>query len=139
MKGATGVVSRNDVGEFEGATFNLLPHVGSTLVAEAQALRQGMIFAHERRYGRIELESDSMQLIRIVNGSMKTPLEIDTIVADIIHLTKYLEVKFQYIRRQTNNVTHCIAHWDHNGAREFTWLSHPPSLLFTALLHCCSS
>ncbi|GAA0161866.1 hypothetical protein LIER_39310 [Lithospermum erythrorhizon] len=46
--------------------------------AEAQAVMQGLIFSTKR----------------VINGQLQTPLEIDTVVADIHHLAKYLKVKF---------------------------------------------
>ncbi|GAA0187200.1 hypothetical protein LIER_34488 [Lithospermum erythrorhizon] len=92
----------------------LLHHVDSPLVAEALDLREALNFAIRYGYGKVEGESDSMQIVRSVNGQQKVPLEIDIIEYDIHHFAKYLEVIFQ--TRQSNNVTHCIAHWNHRGS-----------------------
>ncbi|GAA0174449.1 hypothetical protein LIER_27838 [Lithospermum erythrorhizon] len=57
-----------------------------------------------------KVESDSKQLVNVVKGGSGVPINIEVVVVDIIHLTKYMEVKFRYVKRSINNVAHCVAH-----------------------------
>ncbi|GAA0147872.1 hypothetical protein LIER_07468 [Lithospermum erythrorhizon] len=95
-------------GAFKGAHFQQINHVESALVAEALTLREALHFAIRQRQFRLEVESDSLQLIRSINRQQKTPMEIDIIVEDTHHLARYLEVKFQYTSRESNNAVHCV-------------------------------
>ncbi|GAA0154186.1 hypothetical protein LIER_12242 [Lithospermum erythrorhizon] len=69
------------------------------------ALREGLNFVICNGISREEMESDSIQLIRSINGQPKLPLEIDSLVADIHHQAIYLEIKFQYVNRQSNQIS----------------------------------
>ncbi|GAA0184346.1 hypothetical protein LIER_31634 [Lithospermum erythrorhizon] len=59
----------------------------------------------------IEIESDSKQVVNAIRGGSGVPMDIEVVVADIIHLTKY-------VKHSINNVAHCLAHWDHKGVPE---------------------
>ncbi|GAA0160466.1 transmembrane signal receptor [Lithospermum erythrorhizon] len=140
--GVVRIICRDEEGSFLGAQFRQYHHVETALVVvetalvvEAMKLQDGLTFAIQQGYGRIEVESDSRQLIRVISGQQKTPLLIDVVVADIHHLAKYLEVKFQYTNRRTNKAAYCVAYWNHCGAQEATWLSTPPNWLFMPILH----
>ncbi|GAA0178407.1 hypothetical protein LIER_29829 [Lithospermum erythrorhizon] len=98
------------------------------LVAESLALREALAFAIRYGYGRVKVESDSIQLVWSINGEQKVPLEIEITVEDIgeiwatLHTPEYsgeiLGGKFQYTTRQSNSVAHCVAHWNHRGTRD---------------------
>ncbi|GAA0141582.1 hypothetical protein LIER_02699 [Lithospermum erythrorhizon] len=120
-------------GEFRGAAFKQIQHVGSALVAEALAIREGLHFAWGRGFRCLEMESDSKQLVSSLRGEWSCPAEVEVVVADIMHLTRYMKVKFQYVKRGINNATHCVAHWDHRGVMEAHWLVSPPDWLRLAL------
>ncbi|GAA0150348.1 hypothetical protein LIER_37103 [Lithospermum erythrorhizon] len=124
--GATWVIIRDSRGSFMGARFKRLQWVSSSLIAEAQTLRDGLHFAWHLRVRNVELESDSKQLIHILRREQHIPSEVEVIIGDILHLTKYMEVKFQYVKRSINNAAHVVAHWDHRGVLEAEWLSTPP-------------
>ncbi|GAA0172462.1 hypothetical protein LIER_26285 [Lithospermum erythrorhizon] len=64
---------------------------------------------------------------------LRISCDVEVIIGDIIHLTNYMEVKFQYVKRLINNAAHVVADWDHRGALEEEWLSTPPVWLSPAL------
>jgi ribonuclease HI len=61
--GAVGAVIRDYEGRFVAAKTVLLPHVASTAMAEAAAMRQGLIVAESIGCNRLVGESDSMDTI----------------------------------------------------------------------------
>ncbi|GAA0173436.1 hypothetical protein LIER_41521 [Lithospermum erythrorhizon] len=87
QEGATGAIARDSKGRFIGASFRPFQWVSSPLVAEAQALRDGLHLAWRLNSCQVELESDSKQLIQMLNGRQRVPFEVDAILGDIHHLT----------------------------------------------------
>ncbi|GAA0173763.1 hypothetical protein LIER_27311 [Lithospermum erythrorhizon] len=92
--GSLGVVIRDDRGLFNGAFFKQIPRVDSPLVVEALAIREGLHFAWGQQYRKLEVESDSRQLINAIRGEWSFPAEIEVLVVDIHHLMRYMKVKF---------------------------------------------
>ncbi|GAA0160329.1 hypothetical protein LIER_16910 [Lithospermum erythrorhizon] len=66
---------------------------------------------------KVELEADLQSLISMLKGEKRIPIEVEVILEDIIDLTKYMEVKFQYVKRSINNAVHPVAHWNHRGVK----------------------
>ncbi|GAA0165292.1 hypothetical protein LIER_20735 [Lithospermum erythrorhizon] len=126
-------------GVANGAGCKQVEFVSSALVTEALARREGMHFAWEKSYARVELETDSKVLVDIINGARRCPTEVEVVIADILHLAGFLEVKFQYVKRTSNIVSHTVAHWNYQGVLEAEWLTTFPSWLYQALLKylCC--
>ncbi|GAA0162170.1 hypothetical protein LIER_39361 [Lithospermum erythrorhizon] len=81
----------------------------------------------------VELESDSKQLVHILRGEQKTPIEVEVIVGDILYLTSHIKVNIKFVRRAINKAAHVIAHWEHMGSIEAKWLFTPPFWLIPAL------
>ncbi|GAA0167636.1 hypothetical protein LIER_22521 [Lithospermum erythrorhizon] len=96
--GSVGVVCRDNTGTYRGAYFNILERVMSPLVAEVCALREGLHFAWRMNYNSIELETDSKQLIEMLQGKMGIQVEVEVLVVDICHLAFHMEVKFQHVK-----------------------------------------
>jgi ribonuclease HI len=61
-------VIRDYEGRFVAEKTVLLPHVASAAMAEAEAMRQGLILAESLRCKRIVVESDSMDIIEACSG-----------------------------------------------------------------------
>ncbi|GAA0138576.1 hypothetical protein LIER_42541 [Lithospermum erythrorhizon] len=121
-EGATCVIGRDLTGSFVGTRYKLLQWVTSPLVAEAHALREGLHLAWELNCRRVELESDSKQLINMLNGEQRTSMEVETLVGDILFLAIHMNVKFQYVKRSINNPAYEVAYWDHGRTIEAEWL-----------------
>ncbi|GAA0183659.1 hypothetical protein LIER_31033 [Lithospermum erythrorhizon] len=130
--GAVGLIGRNDKGELWGAQYTRITHVGSPLLAECLAMREGIEFAWKHKWRRIILEVDSKLPIQVLNEKFRVPEEVTTIAEDIPFLSRHMDVKFQYVSLVFNNAAHTVAHWDHGGSMEFLWLHQPPLWLLPA-------
>ncbi|GAA0165590.1 hypothetical protein LIER_43720 [Lithospermum erythrorhizon] len=105
-----GMVGRGAQGRFEGARYQLMQQVASSLVAEAMAFREGMSFAKENKWNRVVIESNSKVLVQALRGEVPIPVEIDVLVWDVLQWRKNMDAKFQFIRRSGNNAAHLVVH-----------------------------
>ncbi|WZZ75662.1 hypothetical protein YC2023_087032 [Brassica napus] len=84
-------------------------YVASPLIAEALALREAITMCFSLNRRRLHFESDSRQLIQVVNGGHPPP-EIYGLVADILVLSSLLDaVYFSWIPRDKNNISDSVA------------------------------
>ncbi|GAA0176359.1 hypothetical protein LIER_29366 [Lithospermum erythrorhizon] len=79
-QGTTGVIIRDNQGEFMGASFKIIPSVVQVIVAEAMAIREGLAFAIRQGWDHIDVESDSHILIKVILGEFLVPLEIHVVI-----------------------------------------------------------
>ncbi|GAA0151289.1 hypothetical protein LIER_10038 [Lithospermum erythrorhizon] len=110
-----GIVARGDQEDYKWAFFKQFKSVTNAFATKALANREGLQFAWVNKFSAVEIESDCKEIVRVLNGEIRTPMEVEVVVEDILYLTRYWEVKFQYVRRAINNVAHCVAQWDHRG------------------------
>ncbi|GAA0162097.1 hypothetical protein LIER_18269 [Lithospermum erythrorhizon] len=125
-------------GAFLGAKFIHFPNVSSSLMAEALAIRSALEYACLSQWRKVEIESDSKQLIQLLNGRQNIPTEVEIVIGDIFYLVDFLKVKFQFTSRVFNNVAHSIAHWDNGELKEAIWSFNPQSWLFTPRYTICT-
>ncbi|GAA0150032.1 hypothetical protein LIER_09059 [Lithospermum erythrorhizon] len=134
-----GIACRDASSRFRGAFFKQLQWVVSPLIAEGHAAREALQFAWKQNFSHVELESDSKQLILMLQGKQRIQVEVEVIIEDIKYLAKFMEVKFRNVKRTINNVAHEVADWDHNGVLEPEWFSTPPNWFYSALFKDLSS
>jgi len=80
------------------------------LVAEATAVRDGLIAALEAGYRRIAVEGDNHVVISAIQAQIKPPWKIATIIQDIRNLSKGCEdISFNHIYREGNMAADWIA------------------------------
>lgn len=97
----------------------------SPVHAEALADRQGLILAVERGYQNIIIESDSLQIIAVVQDS-STNLE-GLIVEDAKALARSISgASSSHVRHQANEVAHRLARVAILNNGVCTWFEEPP-------------
>ena len=62
-EGATGAVVRDEHGAFLGASNSKIPHVDSAAMAEARALKDGLILAGRTWCSKLIVNSDCMEVV----------------------------------------------------------------------------
>jgi ribonuclease HI len=80
--GATGVVIRDANGSFIKASARRLTSVASALIAEAEAMRDGVRLAQGAQEG-IRVETDSQELVSLWRSRKEARSEIATILHDV--------------------------------------------------------
>ena len=85
------------------------PLVGSALIAEGLALREGMTSCRDMRLRKMRCESDSAQLIKTINSGTFHP-ELYGIISDICNLSCFFdEISFSWISREKNKAADKLA------------------------------
>ena len=99
------------------------------LVAEATAVRDGIITALEAGYRRIAVEGDNQIVISAIQSRIKPPWQIASIIEDIKNLSKGCEdISFTHIYREGNRAADWIAkHGSSIRSISLTLFHYPPS------------
>ena len=99
------------------------------LVAEATAVRDGIIAALEAGYRCIAVESDNQVVISAIQARIKPPWQIATTIEDIRNLSKECEdISFTHIYREGNMAADWIAKYGSSiRTTSLTLFHHPPS------------
>ena len=98
------------------------------LVAEATAVRDGLIAALEAGYRCIAVEGDNQVVISAIQARIKPPWQIATIIEDIRNLSKGCEdISFKHIYREGNMAADWIAKYGSSiGSISLTFFHYPP-------------
>lgn len=105
----------------------------SPAVAEAQALREGLILAKSLGIDRILVEADCLSLIETCRGIKKIG-ETRAILEDIKVLKRdFLHCGFTWIPRERNGVAHMVAQLAKQNKLKQNWVMDPPYDLRIAL------
>ncbi|KAM5582295.1 hypothetical protein ABKV19_002615 [Rosa sericea] len=111
--------------------------VGTTTVplAEAIALRNGLVCALERGHNRIEVEGDSKLVIDAVNKVVHPPWRLLKIIQDIQAIaTRFNSISFRHIFREANFVADALANLGHNCTSGNVWTNRVPMQASRALM-----
>jgi ribonuclease HI len=134
--GAIGAVLRDYKGNFIAASSNYLPHVGSVLMAEACAMKEGLRLARERGCNNIVAESDSMETIESCTRVHQWSSDATAVYADRVDLVVSIgEVSFRHCLREANMVAHSLAHECFKVRLDCNWVDEPPSFILQPLLN----
>jgi ribonuclease HI len=131
--GATGAVMRDCNGLFQAASARWLDSMRWALLAEAEALREGVSLIPEGTRENVILETDSQELVSLWNNKGKHRSEVTAILGDIEEMTKTLpSVRVVHTRRTANYAAHLCAQHALACTQSFLW-SDPPSFLLQCL------
>ena len=122
LQGAVGAVLGDCRGGFIAASNERLEHVADVGMAEAYALRHGILVAQQQMgISKLFVESDCLEVIDTMNNGGFTVSGAATIYSDCLVLTiGYTSVSFVHCPRETNSVAHVLARQA---------VSAPPSVL----------
>jgi ribonuclease HI len=129
--GATGAVIRDYQGQFVVASTNYIPYVSSASMAEAIAMKEGMLLANRLGCSSIIAESDSIVTIDACKGV--------TLGGQILRLS--LLIAWIMLRplvtfpRDANKTAHELARKCFIDKNSCNWDDEPPSFLLGTLIH----
>ncbi|XP_074308855.1 uncharacterized protein LOC141643553 [Silene latifolia] len=131
-----GVVARNSDGELLWAAVLQNRMVGEAKNAEAEAILFGMKEAWSRGHMRIMMESDCQSVIKELREKKKGRADIFRIYDDIFHLrNSFNSVEFSFVRRESNQVAHLLAHSSPWMEGKRIWSDNAPQNIIDAILH----
>jgi ribonuclease HI len=108
--GSTGAILRDDNGGFLAASCCGIPFISDPSSAEARALRDGLILAGQVGCNRIEVNSDCMDVINVMNqggNSFGPAAAIYEECSMLCH--NFVEVVFSHCPREANMAAHVLA------------------------------
>ncbi|KAL5772887.1 hypothetical protein ACOSP7_012496 [Xanthoceras sorbifolium] len=108
-------------------------------IAEALAIRRGLLLAIETGSSRVCIESDAAFVVNlIVNRNFFS--RIGVIIADILLLFNSLEVvSVAFVARKANHVAYRLAKFGLSFIDDFVWLEDCPLCVENMVLNNCSS
>jgi ribonuclease HI len=131
--GSTGAILRDDSGAFLAASCCGIPFISDPSSAEARALRDGLILAGQIGCNRIEVNSDCMDVIEVMNqggNSFGPAAAIYEECSMLCH--SFVEVVFSHCPREANMAAHALAR-SSEGPESIVWLDDPPDFIFSVL------
>ncbi|KAJ6835365.1 uncharacterized protein M6B38_253375 [Iris pallida] len=144
---AAAALARDDFGRFIGANMfhTQAAYVFGeerSLLAELQAIHQGVLLAIRLNTGGAIIEGDSLTATRILKGEGNlTPRRLKDIVTDILSDLRRsdLLIEFSFIRRDGNKVAHTLANFSIHNSLNYE-VSQPPvcvkQLLLSEVIYC---
>lgn len=131
--GACGMVVRDHDGGFIAAATTQMTHVADVISAEAEAMRQGIMFIRGLGCDKIMIQSDSL----IVTDALKLNEGYTLVAAPILDdcrslLQDFGKVTIEHCFRETNMVAHFLASYGRSNPST-VWLDTPPSFILNAL------
>ncbi|RXH68608.1 hypothetical protein DVH24_030941 [Malus domestica] len=84
---------------------------------------------------QIIVESDSMKVISVLNGTVADSLALGMIAEDVLQLAfTFSRVKFIHTSRLCNWVAHRLAKFALSSSNNLVWFKEPPTLIQELLL-----
>ena len=134
--GSTGAILRDYQGNFVAAETTYLPHVASPMMAEAYAMRQGLILANRLGCNNVAAESDSLEIIQACTGEHSWWSEAAAIFADCMDLILQIgNVKFRFCLREANKVSHELAKNSFMNRNSCIWEAEAPNFIVSSLVN----
>jgi ribonuclease HI len=136
VAGATGAVIRDYQGQFVAASTKYIPHVSSASMAEAFAMKEGLLLANRLGCSSIIAESDSIVTIDACKGGETWWTDSAAIFADCMdHVASIGNVSFIHCPRDANKIAHELARKCFIDKNSCNWDDEPPSFFLGTLIH----
>jgi ribonuclease HI len=131
--GSTGAIIRDEKGSFIAASCCGLPFISDAATAEATALRDGLILAGQVGCNRIEVNSDCMDVIDVMNQGGNSFGPAAAIYEDCTLLCRsFTHVLFNHTPREANMAAHVLARHS-EGFGSVVWHEDPPDFIVSVL------
>jgi hypothetical protein len=131
--GSTGAVLRDDRGFFLAASCCGMPFISDPSTAEARALRDGLLLAGQLGCNRIEVNSDCMDVIEVMNEGGNSLGPAAAIYEECSFLCRnFSQIVFYHCPREANMAAHVLASHA-KGPLSIVWHDDPPDFLVNVL------
>ncbi|MBA0634424.1 hypothetical protein Godav_029565 [Gossypium davidsonii] len=128
-KSFLGLIIRNKVCLIMGACTYPYSHVVDAFVAEARACERVIWFARELRFQHIQIEGDSLAIIKKLQLDTSDKSVLGSIVVDIKqNMGLFVYVTFHHVSRDENEAAHVLAREGCCSLKEWFWIEEAPEL-----------
>ena len=109
------------------------------LIAEAEAVRDGVIFAKLRGFSHVIMETDCLEVVNLWNSRHNSRSIVAPILFDIGELAStFISFDIQHVNKAANVPAHLCAKRACSLMVTESWLASEPSFLVSSLLADCS-
>ncbi|MBA0722514.1 hypothetical protein Golax_003187, partial [Gossypium laxum] len=113
-----GFIIRNERGKVMGSGVTLHGNILDAFLAEARTCYQGLFFAKETGFVKVEVEGDSKTVIEKINQERFYRADLDSVIIDIKSTGRtFHQIRFKHVRREANWVAHFIAREGHSRSK----------------------
>jgi len=125
-------VFRDEDGAFRGADEFFLPDITSAEAMEVQACRRAVVLALQRGTPKLHLETDCLNVARMLNEQGRNLSAVGIMVEDIKMMATNLgEFKVTWVQREANKAAHEIARFGLCNAVSISWEFSPPDCILS--------
>jgi ribonuclease HI len=137
--GATGLVVRDSDGLLIQAHAKWTDFAANSLVLEAVAILEGIRFAIDRGFLKVEIESDALEVIKLIEDPGGGRSCITSIRQEIEELSGLFQsFKLLFVGRQANEAAHLCARKATSIRRRCLWINYNPPFLANVLAKDCN-
>lgn len=106
----SGILAQNHLGQIMEACTYPVDHVAYAFIAEAWAWEQAVRFAIDMGFRKVQMEGDSLTVIKRLNSYIKNKSVLSPIVGHIKdYLSFFYNITLLHIRRNANCAAHSLA------------------------------
>ncbi|KAK4853970.1 hypothetical protein QYF36_017096 [Acer negundo] len=118
-----GVILRDKAGHIKAAVVHNLKAMLSPLVAEALAIKRGILLALESGLVPFQVETNSLQLVNLINKRVASSADVGPIICEILAAVESLpNWSICHVSRKGNLDTHNLAKMAFSVESECCWL-----------------
>ncbi|KAM1949581.1 hypothetical protein ACFX15_009620 [Malus domestica] len=130
-----GAIIRDSDGSFVAAHAGRFEDISSPLLSEAMAVRAGLLWAIDRGYQSLIIETDSLQIVEALRDPTLNLSTIGQVVEDCKALLNTItEANITHIRRNANAAAHHLAKVGLSLMQSCEWTDSPPSIITDILV-----
>ncbi|KAL6225497.1 hypothetical protein ACLB2K_004347 [Fragaria x ananassa] len=138
-RGGSGVVIRDEHGQFRAGAGKVLIQVTSPFHAELIALLEGLKLAETLHISKIVFETNCLLLQQAVSQPDTDLSTLGTIIAEVKEfLHRYADFRVLHVPREANRVAHILANHALNYSESQSWFVVAPEFVRDAILSDCS-
>ena len=128
--GSTGAIIRNSFGGMIAATSTFIFHLVDAPMAEAYALKEGLMLAQHIGGNRLIVQSDCMEVVEIMgNGGFMANSAVAIYDECNIAWSGFEEISIEHLSREANQVAHELARQAMLTKENCIWDDDPLALL----------
>jgi hypothetical protein len=136
MRGPVELFSETIRGNFIAASCRYLPHVASSEMAEAIAMKEGLSLANSIGCNVVLAESYAMEVIQACDGEEAWWGESAAIYADYVDIAVIIgSVSYLHCMRKANKVAHSLVRENFSKKIYCNWVHEPPDFILDELLN----
>ena len=134
--GSTGAVIRDSSGSFIAAAARFIEHVQDAPMAEAMALREGLLLAQQIGCNRLMIQSDCLEVVETMKQDGISATAILNRYDECSQLWQdFVSISIKHGNREAHKVAHEVARLAMASKLSCNWVNELPSFILEALVN----